>query len=492
MNYFWLNCGYNRFNHFKDLMYQVSVFDSTVHFNPNEGYQAFKRANVGDKVIFYMVQNKVGLFGAGSVSKIETPKRGQIKIHFTYEEKLMPYTKEYLNRDEDLKDMLFNMKEQLLNPISQEQYEQIVRIGKNEEKINRHFMMREDIAFKPGEDYTIFIRNINGGNRKGIEHYHQMQEGDKVVIYKTNPERGIYGIGSIKRGVHKEGIIPGRTDTEAITLTYIEDVDARTIYELDREPMLRAQYFLNEEWNESVTEITKIQYHAMLHPTEEQVKPTSSIQQTIEAARFKAKKQILPKKETHVSSVTVPKQTNTETQSTPQPSNTSTQEIPTRMNTISPWKLIYVFSLPEHFNGVETAIKYLQLKRSNTNIYTADQNFVTANLYGQYVKEDEHIILHNGIITEALSHMIPKDIIIEDFEHITAGQLKPLIHAASGECVSLPILHEQNRATMGMQDATYTLDRSFKLVAITHLSVEDFKKRYPTYMHPYMKFYAYK
>lgn len=80
MNYFWLNCGYNRFNHFENLIGQVSIFDSSVHFNPSEGYAAFKRAQVGDKVIFYQVQNKIGLLGAGTVVKFEEPRRGRSRF----------------------------------------------------------------------------------------------------------------------------------------------------------------------------------------------------------------------------------------------------------------------------------------------------------------------------------------------------------------------------------------------------------------------------
>lgn len=80
VNYFWLNCGYNRFNHFEDLMNQVSVFDSTVHFNPNEGYQAFKRANPGDRVIFYLVQNKIGLLGAEKYLKSKSQDVDKLKF----------------------------------------------------------------------------------------------------------------------------------------------------------------------------------------------------------------------------------------------------------------------------------------------------------------------------------------------------------------------------------------------------------------------------
>lgn len=481
MNYFWLNCGYNRFNHFEDLMGQVSVFDSTVHFNPNEGYTAFKRAQPGDKVIFYQVQNKIGILGAGSVQQVEEPRRGQIKIHFIYEEKLAPFTKDYLIRDEALKISINSMKEQLLNPLSPSDYEKILRVGRGQEKINRYFLMKEEIDFQREETYTIFVRNVNGVNRNGFKHYGQMQEGDKVIIYKTNPERGIYGLADVVEGMHRNQPIPGRTDSTAVKIKYVEDITPRTIYELDREPMLRAQYFLEEKWNESITEITKVQYDACLNPTtEDAAAPQTTIQQTIEAAQFSAVKSA---KEQQFKSMLAP-----ETQ-TPQPQPISTKQ----PQPSKPWKMIYVFSLPAHFNGVDTAIKYLQLKRSKLKIYTADQLWSSANLYGQYVKEDDYVVFHQGIITEALASPVRHDILIEDFHFVEAHHLKNLIYAASGEEVALPVMTELTRATIGLQDtATYQLTQDFKIIATTSLSVEEFKAQYPPYMHSYMKFYAYK
>lgn len=491
VNYFWLNCGYNRFNHFEDLTGQVSVFDSTVHFNPNEGYMAFKRAVPGDKVIFYQVQNKIGILGAGSVLKVEEPRRGQIKIHFKYEEKLAPYTKEYLIRDEGLKQTINSMKEQLLNPLSEEDYQKIVRVGRNEEKINRYFLMKEDIDFKVDETYTIYVRNINGVNRNGFKHYGQMQPEDKVIIYKTTPERGVYGTAVVVEGMQRNQPIPGRTDSTAVTIKYIADITPRTIYELDREPQLRSQYFLNEKWNESITEITRIQYEAFLNPSEETPLISTSIQQTIEAASYSAKKSMhSAHKQAQANDMLSPIHgLNKPQNNTQQAPSNETNKLYTPSE---PWKMIYVFSLPEHFNGIETAIKYLQLKRSQLKVYTAGSEWTSGNLYGQYVKEEEYIVLHQGIITEALSSAVQCDLLIEDFEHISAGQLKPLIHAAQGEHVSLPIQTDLTRATLGQSEAaTYQLHKDFKIIAITTQSIEVFKAQYPIYMHPYMKFYAY-
>ncbi|WP_414055472.1 EVE domain-containing protein [Macrococcus equi] len=472
MNYFWLNCGYNRFNHFEDLMGQVSVFDSTVHFNPNEGYTAFKRAEPGDKVIFYQVQNKIGILGAGLVLKVEEPRRGQIKIHFKYEEKLAPYTKEYLIRDEALKLTIQSMKEQLLNPLTEEDYNKILRVGRHEEKINRYFLMKEEIAFVPEDTYTIYVRNVNGVNRNGFNHYGQMQEGDKVIIYKTKPERGIYGIAEVVAGMHRNQPIPGRTDSTAVKIKYIKDVEPRTIYELDREPMLRAQYFLEEKWNESITEITKIQYDTFLNPVAE-TEPVNqpSIHQTIETAQFSARREAAQKKfETYKKPVE--------------------QKLEKKINNN---KILHIFCLPEDMDGLDVVLRFMHLNEQQTLFFNADETWHSANLYGQYVREEDNIFFYQGIITEALSSAVTKEIIIDNFHHINGEQLKPLIHAAEGRTVALPVLRDLVRATIGRdEEAVYQINDDFKLIGITHLPVESFKEKYPAYMHAHMKFYVYK
>ena len=41
-NYFWLNCGYNRWDHHEPLVGQTTLFESGAHFNPSQGFRAFK------------------------------------------------------------------------------------------------------------------------------------------------------------------------------------------------------------------------------------------------------------------------------------------------------------------------------------------------------------------------------------------------------------------------------------------------------------------
>ena len=42
INYFWLNCGYNRWNHNEPLVGQTTLFESGAQFNPTQGFRAFK------------------------------------------------------------------------------------------------------------------------------------------------------------------------------------------------------------------------------------------------------------------------------------------------------------------------------------------------------------------------------------------------------------------------------------------------------------------
>ena len=71
VNYFWLNCGYTRWNHNEPLIGQTTLFESGAQFNPSQGFRAFKKAEIGDKVIFYQVQTDTGLLAFKQELKIK-------------------------------------------------------------------------------------------------------------------------------------------------------------------------------------------------------------------------------------------------------------------------------------------------------------------------------------------------------------------------------------------------------------------------------------
>lgn len=42
VNYFWLNCGYTRWNHNEPLVGQTTLFESGAQFNPTQGLEPSK------------------------------------------------------------------------------------------------------------------------------------------------------------------------------------------------------------------------------------------------------------------------------------------------------------------------------------------------------------------------------------------------------------------------------------------------------------------
>ncbi|UTH13607.1 EVE domain-containing protein [Macrococcus equipercicus] len=476
-HYFWLNCGYNRFNHFEELTGQISVFDSSVHFNPSEGYTAFKRARLGDKVIFYQVQNKVGLLGTGTVVKYEEPRRGKIIIHFKLEELLQPLKKEYLERSEQLKTMLYRMKEQLLNPLSEEDFNQILAVGRGEEKINRYFMMKEMENFVKDQEYTIFVRTVNGINRNGFKHYEEMQQGDKVIIYRTIPERGVYGVAEVVSGMQKLPVIQGRTDSTAIIIKYLGDIEPKTIYDLDREPLLRAQYFLAENWNESVTELTKVQYEVMLEEGDKKPEPlttTPYLHELIKQAKRPAK----------------PVVTTTKTFVTPSGRKYEDKPVTKQARPITKprttEKRIHLFMAGHMPNPHAVVMNYMKLEK-NTPYYVADHTWTMGVLYGHYV-EAEQVTFHPGVLTK---HLADNTLIIENIEQLDADAWKPFLYAMQGQTVHLPFQYNGAPATIG-RDATYNVDPNFRIIGITSQTAEEIKAHYPAAMHPLIKVYQFK
>ena len=88
VNYFWLNCGYTRWNHNEPLVGQITLFESGAQFNPTQGFRAFKKAKIGDQVIFYQVQTDTGLLGIGEIISVQTGAQNKIRVEFKFNEEL--------------------------------------------------------------------------------------------------------------------------------------------------------------------------------------------------------------------------------------------------------------------------------------------------------------------------------------------------------------------------------------------------------------------
>lgn len=134
INYFWLNCGYNRWNHNEPLVGQTTLFESGAQFNPTQGFRAFKKAKAGDQVIFYQVQTDTGLLGFGEILSVQAGAQNKIRVEFKFNETLNPLTTDYLKRSEALDFRMSNMKETLFNQIRKEEFDLIVQLGKGETK----------------------------------------------------------------------------------------------------------------------------------------------------------------------------------------------------------------------------------------------------------------------------------------------------------------------------------------------------------------------
>ena len=166
-SYFWLNCGYNRWNHNEPLVGQTTLFESGAQFNPSQGFRAFKQAKVGDQVIFYQVQMNTGLLGYGEITSVQTGAQNKIRVHFELKAQLNPLTADYLKRSELLEFRMSNMKETLFNQITEEEFNLIVSLGTGAVKVPRYFFISEEDTFEPNQTYTLFTHTYNGIKRNG-------------------------------------------------------------------------------------------------------------------------------------------------------------------------------------------------------------------------------------------------------------------------------------------------------------------------------------
>ncbi|MDU7935300.1 MAG: hypothetical protein E7J54_32395 [Pseudomonas aeruginosa] len=236
INYFWLNCGYNRWNHNEPLVGQTALFESGAHFNPTQGYRAFKKAKAGDQVIFYQVQTDSGLLGIGEIISVQSGAQNKIRVEFKFKETLKPLTTDYLKRSEALDFRMSNMRETLFNQIRESEFELIVSLGKGKSKIPRYFLLAETEAFEPGKNYTIFTHTFNGIKRNGYHFYTQLEVGDNIIIYNKYQNQSVIGIGEVSKHIHEKPPIPGRTNSTAIEIFYEKDIKPISLGHLNKHP----------------------------------------------------------------------------------------------------------------------------------------------------------------------------------------------------------------------------------------------------------------
>lgn len=264
INYFWLNCGYNRWNHNEPLVGQTTLFESGAHFNPSQGFRAFKKAKAGDQVIFYQVQTDSGLLGIGEIISVQAGAQNKIRVEFKFNEELKSLTTDYLKRSEALDFRMNNMKETLFNQIKQSEFDLIVSLGKGGTKIPRYFLLSETDDFEPGKNYTIFTHTYNGIKRNGYHFYTQLEVGDNIIIYNKEKDQSVVGIGEVSRHIHEKPPIPGRTNSTAIEILYGKNINPISLGHLNKHQKLKNLYFLQENAKQAIASMSQTQYDAIL------------------------------------------------------------------------------------------------------------------------------------------------------------------------------------------------------------------------------------
>ncbi len=263
-NYFWLNCGYNRWNHNEPMVGQTTLFESGAQFNPSQGFRSFKQAKVGDRVIFYQVQMDTGLLGYGEITSVQTGAQNKIRVHFQLQAQLKPLTADYLKRSEQLEFRMSNMKETLFNQITQEEFELIVSLGKGDTKIPRYFFVSEEQEFEPESYNTIYTHTYNGIKRNGYHFYTQLEIGDQLVFYNKKREQSVIGVGEVSKHIHEKTPIPGRTNSTAIEVYFDKEIEPVSLSTLNKHPKLKNLYFLQENAKQAIASMSKTQFESIL------------------------------------------------------------------------------------------------------------------------------------------------------------------------------------------------------------------------------------
>ena len=172
VNYFWLNCGYTRWNHNEPLVGQTTLFESGAQFNPTQGFRAFKKLKLASSD-FYQVQTDTGLLGIGEIISVQTGAQNKIRVEFKFNEELKPLTTDYLKRSEVLDYRMNNMRETLINQLTKEEFQLIVEL----EKVTFNYL---DISF------YLKLKNLNLILIIRFLHILIMELNGMVIIFITN------------------------------------------------------------------------------------------------------------------------------------------------------------------------------------------------------------------------------------------------------------------------------------------------------------------
>ncbi|MGX0039364.1 putative RNA-binding protein with PUA-like domain [Staphylococcus warneri] len=438
INYFWLNCGYNRWNHNEPLVGQTTLFESGAQFNPTQGFRAFKKAKAGDQVIFYQVQTDTGLLGFGEILSVQAGAQNKIRVEFKFNETLNPLTTDYLKRSEVLDFRMSNMKETLFNQIRKEEFDLIVQLGKGETKIPRYFFLSETEDFEPGKHYTIFTHTYNGIKRNGYHFYTQLEVGDNVIIYNKYQHQSVIGVGEVTRHIHEKPPIPGRTNSTAIEIMFGKHITPISLGHLNKHPKLKNLYFLQENAKQAIASMSQVQYDAILEMSD-----NNGIKNPFETVE---KSNLL--EEQH-------------------------QE-----TTIKPFILLVVDKKEE---GLKAANDLLQKTNANPIITSGHPDFSEDMLYGKYLPNESGALYYReGFITQNMPKKDKSYLVIDNFNKIDPDIFQTYINVLEGYEVTLPRYNKEGNMIKWSKekDSFYHFNPNWHIIGVTYDSLEEIQQKY--------------
>ncbi|MDM7883304.1 EVE domain-containing protein [Staphylococcus borealis] len=437
INYFWLNCGYTRWNHNERLVGQTTLFESGAQFNPTQGFRAFKKAKTGDQVIFYQVQTDTGLLGIGEIISVQTGAQNKIRVEFKFNELLKPLTTDYLKRSETLDFRMNNMRETLINQLTKEEYDLIVSLGKGEEKLPRYFFLSETESFEPGEYYTIYTHTYNGIKRNGYHFYNQLEVGDNLVFYNKYENQSVVGIGEISRHIHEKPPIPGRTNSTAIEIYYDKHITPVTLGALNKHPKLKNLYFLQENAKQAIASMSQTQYDAII-----EMSNNDGIKTPFETI-----------KKTEI--------------------DTDHHE-----EGIKPFILLVVEQREE---GLKAANNLLQKTNANPVITSGHPDFTEDMLYGKYLPNEAGALYYReGFITQLMPKNDKSYLVIDNFNRIDPDIFQTYINVLEGYEVTLPRYNKEGQMVKWSRekDSFYHFNPNWHIIGVTYDRLEDIKRKY--------------
>lgn len=434
-SYFWLNCGYNRWNHNEPLVGQTTLFESGAQFNPSQGFRSFKQAKVGDKVIFYQVQMDTGLLGFGEITSVQSGAQNKIRVHFELLEQLKPLTTDYLKRSEQLEFRISNMKEKLFNQITQNEFELIVSLGKGETKIPRYFFMSEEHEFEPNSYNTIYTHTYNGIKRNGYHFYTQLEIGDLLVFYNKHRDQSVIGIGEVSQHIHEKSPIPGRTNSTAIEVYFEKEIEPVTLSTLNKHPKLKNLYYLQENAKQAIASMSRAQFEAILEMSE-----NDGMKSQFEAVKSDY---IIDKSE----------------------------------DDIKPFILLVV----DKGEGLKAAENLLQKTNANPVITSGHPDFTEDMLYGKYLPNEAGALYYReGFITSLMPRNDKSYLVIDNFNRIDPDIFQTFINVLEGYEMTLPRYNRDGSMIKWSRkrDSFYHFNPNWHIVGITYDSLNEIKQKY--------------